>query len=244
MSGSDKAKSLLDTKVPLLATDYVLHMGTLNVSEKGQVHSESLEGSCLSVSLCPHAWRSIAKLGGYPLWKLSRKGSLFLDILAVERCSALKLDIESWGFANGYSSRQSLWRTWLYDSESDAWGFMTFKSESEAMLEAQDDIGPNGGPVTEPFEVLVGSHKLCHRMGYRSLDDRDAFDLLVIAWAEDNLPEVDGVWWAEDYYPAGLSSPRGGIFPSRVSSWSPTPALFEHYADDVNSSRLVSRKRC
>lgn len=218
--------------IPVLLINKVFHIGTLDPAEKGRVHQGSLEGSCLSVSRCPLAWRSIARLGGLPLWELHKEGATFLNVLALEPGLALREDIETWGVRQGYAKRQALWRTWMYDSEADSWGYMLFESEAEAVNEAQDESGPDDGPVTEKVEELVGLGALCTRMGFSSLKDRNAFDLVAIAWAEDTLPQVDGVWWTEDYDPAGLSAPRGGIFPSRVRDWTAMGFSFELVADE------------
>jgi hypothetical protein len=54
-------------KIPVIAFDTAYHLGTLDPSlrgkEGGAVGGDSQEGHLLSVSTCPEAWRSIARLG-------------------------------------------------------------------------------------------------------------------------------------------------------------------------------------
>lgn len=40
----------------------------------------------------------------------------------------------------------------------------------------------------------------------------DPGDLLLVAYADENLPEVDGVWWNYNLNPDKLSAPAGSCY--------------------------------
>ena len=79
-----------------------------------------------------------------------------------------------------------------------------------------------GRTAVEPFETLVGTPTLSSVTGFGCAPDEDATEAAIMAWAIDG--DFDGLWWREDYDPSALSAPRGCIFPSRLASWSASPA--------------------
>lgn len=222
--------------VPLLELPEVYHLGSLDPAKRGERFTDSLEGPCLSVSLCPHAWQQIAKLGGVPLHRLSRPGGLFLDVLELLRDAKLKGAVLQWAVDEDLVETHTLYRAWSFDDELDGWRYMLFPSESEAFEEFDCGCdspaeleGPNGGPGIEPVQVPCVTPMLAKRMELRYNPAEDGTDYAVLAWAQDKLPELlghqlDGVWWSEDYDPLAYSAPRGGIFPERVRAWQKTPA--------------------
>lgn len=230
--------SVNSKNIPVIRTKKVFHIGSLKVEDKASVFTSSLEGHCLSVSLCPVAWRSIAKIGGYPLWKMEAPDAVFLDIHKVAENKNLRQAIESWGSAKGYSETKTLWKSWSVDEEGE-WRYMICATESEARGEAEGlDEGPDGRPVVEPTAVLVGTAALCQRIFTSRLDDSDAFDFVAMVWAEDTIPDLDGVWWQETYAPECLSAPRGGIFPSRLARWGSSEVSFDAVCDDESGRQI------
>ena len=227
--------------IPVLMVDEVYHWGTLAVSQKGSRFSDSFEGHCLSVSRCPLAWLRIAKLGGSPLWRLTRRGGVFLDILSVGRNPELRQIIQDWGIARGYAENRTLWQAWSSDEDGE-WRYMLFASEDEARVEVvEDDEGPDGGDAVVPVEVLTGTALLCARLGRARMEGQDAFDFVAMVWAEDGHPALDGVWWGEVFDPDALSAPRGGIFPGKVGSWTSAESATYPGMDDEDSEGIIEK---
>lgn len=232
---------MASSKLPIVRTDEVFHIGTLSQTEKATRFTSSFEAHCLSVSHCPTAWRSIAKLGGNPLWVLRSPDGVFLDVWKAARTKKLRNLIEGWGIHNGYVERQTRWKSWN-TGEDDEWRYMLCVTEAEAQAEVEDSglgKGPNGGPLVEEIEVLIGTEQLCQRIDHERMDDMDAFDFLALVWAEDTQPQLDGVWWREDFAPECLSAPRGGIFPSRMARWQSSEIKFSDVEDDELEERLA-----
>src|SRR3546814_17511865 len=76
------------------------------------------EGHGLSVSMDPDAWEVIAKLGGEPLWELSRDGNRGLDAHGLSECHRRKRS--DWAESEGLAVRADAWRWSRYDDEADA----------------------------------------------------------------------------------------------------------------------------
>lgn len=205
-------------KIPVVKTDSIFHIGTLNRERKGSFYADSLEGHCLSVSHCPKAWMRIARLGGNPLWEMSKRGAMFLDIHKAAKSKALRNEIEQWGFAQHYIEHKPMWRAWQTDEDGE-WGYMLFNTEELALQNVEEEDGGPRGKAVEPMQILMGTDRLAERVGFKSLSDRDAFDFLATVWAEDTQPLIDGVWWCDEYAPFALSAPRGGVFPDKVTQW-------------------------
>ncbi len=74
-------------QISLLTLDTCYHLGSLDPDDRGE-QGESHEGHLLSVSTCPLAWRSIARLGGRKLHGINKAdGSTirFVDVLAASK---------------------------------------------------------------------------------------------------------------------------------------------------------------
>src|SRR3546814_10515345 len=98
--------------VPLVSFDALWHRGTMDAADKG-CRGESHEGHGLSVSTDPDAWEEIAKLGGEPLWELSRDGNRFLDAHGLSECHRRKMS--DWAESEGLAVRADAWRWSRYD---------------------------------------------------------------------------------------------------------------------------------
>ena len=219
-------------QIPVIHLGRVFHVGSMDPSRLG-ANGSSQEGRCLSVSLCPNAWTSIARLGGNPWHELTRKDGAFLDVHAVlDDPETLRTAVD-WAVGEGLAGRATLWRAWRYDDEAESWGYMTLATEAEAFEEAGGgDLydepcqveGPDGRPGIEAAETVVGTPALAALTGFRHDASGDATDAVLVAWALSVAAEavpggLDGVWWREEYDPDVLSAPRAGIFPDRVPGW-------------------------
>ena len=221
------------TPLPVLKTTTVFHIGTLDPNRKQR---DSHEGHCLSVSRCPEAWRGIVRLGGFPLWRLSRPGATFVDVLRLAKDADLVRRITAWGLDRKLVELRQLWKAWGTDEAGD-WHYSLHASDAAAFAEVDDDEGPNGSAV-EPVEILTGTPLLAAHVRVANLDTTDAFDFLALVFTEQMLPDADGLWWSEIFDPEALSAPRGGILPDRLARFNVRPISFASVDDDVTSRRL------
>ena len=197
----------------------------------------------LSVSLCPNAWVSIAKLGGNKVWSMEKEGALFLDVLALygKKNTSLRRDIEEWGVSAGLAEKKTMWRSWCDDESGlpEDRRFMLCSSEEsaceEAYVESSGDLFDDGKPIIEKTEILELSEKGASRASLKRFANKDGFDLVAGFWAEDILRgaglDVQGVYWRETFAPEMLSAHRGGVFPSLVEQWA---AKEERWSDVVD----------
>ena len=186
----------------------VYHMGDMDPSKKSQ---GSHEGSGLSVSTHPDAWRKIARLGGRDTKTLVNGSSIFLDFH--ELTKKQKNIILQWGVENEYVTPASLWRVYYYDDEMEDTMSMEFTDQAEAEFEAEG--------VEGKVQVVRGSHVATPKMQQRVHGRAEPImimDLLSTIFVEDSLG-WDGVWWDDELHPGKLSAPRGVIVPSKLGRW-------------------------
>ncbi len=200
------------SRPPLRSLARVCHIGTLNPADKGDF---SWEAHGLSVSLHPEEWERIAELGGRPWHLLARDGGAFLDYWALGRRA--KRTIARWGIERGLVSRQYVHaRSWWDDELED-----TMHSLHATRVEALEEAGePDDGMGISRVLTHPGTAALAQRIGMKA-PEFDAFDALLVCYVEDEHPDIDGVWWADDHGP--LSAPRGCIVPARLQRWSRRP---------------------
>ncbi len=115
---------------------------------------------------------------------------------------------------------RSVWLAWNQDAETDEWRYSLHATRDAAYLEVDDPLAlrEGGEPCVQPSEILAGTPALTARVKV-NLGRSDALAFCLMALVEDNLPQVDGLWWAETHDVWQLSAPRGGIFPQRVPLW-------------------------
>lgn len=230
----------------IIEINSVYHVGTMKPENLGlNSGSGSLEGRCLSVSQCPHAWTQIAKLGGNDLFELSKTGGRFLDVISVLNDPKLHTEITNWAISNGYAKRTTAFRVWTDDDESGEWSYFTVGTRKEAIHEINinddpsfnpDVDGPGGGPRIEPIDIVAGTEKLWIESGAKLPAAQDASDLIILVFAaKEGKPrfgvDLDGVWWNENFDPDRLSAPRGGIFPERIQDWKTSLCSFSDVED-------------
>ncbi len=214
--------------IPLVHLANVYHVGSLDPARRGLVHRSSQEGPCLSVSLCPEAWTTIARLGGSQLFGLQREGAAFLDVVEAMEDPELRDAIVRWAETEGLLVFREQWKAWRYDDEMEEWSYFLLDTREEAEAEIDElDGGPDGGPALEVFMGYGATADLAARLDIAAFDDAFALDFAAMAWARDAAPQVvgrslDGIWFREDYAPERMSAPRGGIFPDAVAGWTTT----------------------
>ena len=208
--------------LPLIQIDDVFHVGSLEHNKKARQAKGSLEAFCLSVSLHPEDWTSIARIGGNPVWQMSRLGSLWLDVLSLD--ASTRKEITAWAVDKGFVEPATHWRSWSTD-EAGEWRYIRCSCLEEAEYELDDpnEDGPcdDGSCIdTEEGYSLtdLGMHEL-----ERWQEPGDYWDGIVILYAREVMapkePRLAGLWWDEDYDPSNLSCPRGAILPSRLSQF-------------------------
>lgn len=202
-----KAKPL-----PTFTLDSVWHIGTLNPKDLHKNFPWSHEGHGLSVSTDPDEWERIAKLGGYPRHELRKKGGNFIDFHNIT--ASQRKAVSEWGITNGYVETKTLWRVHFEDTEEEETKYFTFEDEESAREEA-DSLGSDPDNDIKQTIGLKPTNKFHDKTGTRPT--ADCFDELLVFYADEELPNVDGVWWEDEY--GDLSAPRGCIFPSRLNSW-------------------------
>lgn len=227
--------------IPYIGLGRVFHIGTMDRKNLGAgAGGSSLEGDCLSVSLCPHAWRYIAKLGGNDLFELTKEDGRFVDIHALLDGGRLP-EIVEWAKETGLAREANLWKAWYLDAESDEWRYFTCRTEDEAYDEAEPDgIGPDGVPAVSEVTVPIGTWRLAQATGMRLRDDEDATDAILLAFAMTEA-DADGAWWRERHDPDMLSAPRGGIFKDKVEGWTARRIAWKDVDDEEELAAFEER---
>lgn len=202
------------------------HIGSMDAAQK---RTGSYEGSGLSVSRHPSAWRGIG--GGHvqgDTWELEKAGNKFLDYHAMPY--ALQEAIRNWGIQQGYVKVVTHYRIEYYDDEWEQTRYTIFdtREQAEEELEAMD-----GDPddIEEITDAIKTTPKLDART--RNAPGND-LEPLVPVWVEDNT-DLDGVWWQDSFDPERLSAPRGVIVPSKVATWSAKKLDDDPYDDEEDS---------
>lgn len=193
-----------------ISFDTLYHVGTLNAADKGLRFKGSYEGSGLSVSLDPARWIQIAKLGGFPTWKMTRD----TEATFVNRHELDESDIENiktWAAEKHYFVEKDCWMVTWDDDELESEMCISLNSLEEAREENPYNTDEN---ITKGTR-LIATEELLERSAIYSRTD--CTDGLIIAWAEDH--GYAGVWWEDE--DGAYSCARGTIFASHVSDWKP-----------------------
>lgn len=194
------------------------HVGDMLVASKRR---NSYEGTGLSVSVHPAAWRMIARgqVGG-DTWLLEKPGARFLDALSLSQ--AQKNKVLAWGHRQGYVAAADLWKWTYWDDELEEELHQIFPTREEAIAEA--DVDEEGDDFDSDCITAIAGHVSTPALDRETLQDRPShgtasvLDLLLPLYA-DQVLEIDGVWWSERLDPLAFSAPRGVIAPRRVSEW-------------------------
>lgn len=195
----------------LLLKQRVYHVGQLepDLHQSDRRHA-SLEGAGLSVSEHPTAWRTIAKLGGFPLYVLKLRDGTpgrFVDLTA-ER------ELKYVAVSQGLLRPSPVWRLWSTDEEGEE-RYMEFADAASAEREAGADVGDRVEQVSG-FTATPKLHKLWAKDFHGKVWAAVSMGVL---YALEASGDADGAWWNEILDPANLSAPRGVIFRSRLSNW-------------------------
>lgn len=196
--------------IKVIRKDSVYHVGFMDILQKS---GDSNEGSGLSVSNCPDAWRCIAGCLG-PCYLLSKKRSQFLDFYKLSRNDEASIYV--WGTDNGYCAETDLFRVSYYDEEYDNEYYLLFEDEAKAASEAEER-----DTEYSREQGYIGTQKLRDEAICPHLAPAATLEILTTVYA-DKVLGLDGVWWNEELDVYRLSAPRGVIFNSRLPEWTVT----------------------
>lgn len=193
------------------------HIGTLVLEHKARHYSHSWEGHGLSVSECPWAWQKIARLGGMPLWRLTRPGNQFLDYYALSQLD--QQTILEWGMTHDWVTLKSVWVASYFDDEAEQTMSFYVNTQEAALAElncdSESDLSEDQS--IEQKTVPTPTSRMTAYIGFK-VEDVCMPDMLALAYA-DHVLNLDGVFWDDTLAPQSLSAPCAVIFPQRVSSW-------------------------
>lgn len=221
-------------KLPTFTIDRLYHIGALDSRKKSDL---SYEGHCLSASLCPNAWQSIAKIGG-DCHQLHKPGAIFLNVTSLLNNSALEKRLLKFGKDHGYIELAEVYELSWYDDEFEETMSFRVRTMDEAFYESEDREDMNIKPMKDWVETQGLLDKTLQK---RSLDSSDPRSLLAVAYAEHLAEQghpIDGVFMDHLYEPHNLSAPAFGILPSKLTDYSvsivPTP-------DEIVDARLKGK---
>lgn len=197
-------KESLEFILPTKRLKKVYHVGDIDLNKKSK---NSLEGSGLSISLHPEAWKQISETTYGDTHTLLNDNGIFLDYYKLK--ASQKNEIINWGVDNGYVELKETYRVY-YDDGS----YVEFEDYEKAKYEAGDEYklksNKKGG--------LIPTEKLRIETHQQKIDILQSFDLLLTVYTEKNT-NFDGVWWNDRLDVYENSAPRGVIFNSKLKNW-------------------------
>lgn len=233
MTGERMSASTIDAR-PAAQTGPAYVLSSLPVTRRGTVYHVgdlatppsrrplSYEGTGLSVSVHPEAWRRIAKLAG-DVWALARpegRGT-FVDFYRLRARHKAALTAEA--AARGLVEPCRVYVVTCMDEEGEECRIVfgpeerdRARAEAESFGEPGDDAGVTEEDGYRALPPLLGLWE--DHFGNRQIP---ACLVLEFAWTVvlEGVGRYDGVWWGDRLDVPGLSAPRGVIFQSRLASW-------------------------
>ena len=196
------------TNPSTITLNKLYHVGSLDASKK---RTGSYEGSGLSVSTHPDAWRQIAR--GHvtgDTYQVSKPNNVFLN--AHKLSKQAKEAIAAWAVKAKLIEPVVIYRVSYYDDELESKVYSDYESLEDAKAEAYNpsDIKTikGGYKSTDKLKSLTNNPRI---------DPTGILDYVLPIYAE--AQGYDGVWWQDKLDPSRYSAPRGVILPSKVSSW-------------------------
>lgn len=116
---------------------------------------------------------------------------------------------------NGVNSllieKTELFKVFFTDEDGNEF-FSIHKTKEEAQNEAYDD------ECIEKFNGYQPTDLMTSKLDVFT-DVNTYYDHLVILFAKENISNIDGVWFDDNYDPINLSLPRGLIFNDCINTW-------------------------
>ena len=190
--------------------EYGYHLGSLKASQA----RHSLEGEGVSISHSPSDWASITPLSGTG-FLLTKEGAEFCDYHSFKMDKKWMGVAKKWAISEGWASAGWLYEVSYYDDEYE----QDRASIVENAQEAKEEAEACGGQLRR-FWGLKPTRKLEEHLKTEGAGILGVTDDYVAAlYIETNHPEIEGMWWEDDYDPSRLSAPRGVIFTRSLASW-------------------------
>ena len=203
----NELKENISMQVPTYLVNKVWHVGEMDISMKV---NGSHEGSGLSVSECPKAWEFIAKCGGRSFNELVKTNGEFLDYHKLT-----EEDIQTiiqWGIKAELITLRDMYKYIFYNENGDeVYGLCDSYEEALSEVDGEEEF----------VQLIPNQPKATDKMKTRVTGDAApvlVIQLITILYTEDML-ELDGVWFHDDFSPYNYSAPRGVISPLRISAW-------------------------
>lgn len=210
----------------------VSHVGEIDFTKK---RLGSYEGSGLSVSNCPDAWKKINK--GNTVGKthyLFNENGLMLDYHRTVENPHFFEKVKQWGLKHGYIEKTILYNIYMYD-DCDERICETYLSQEEAESCMVDyDIEETDYEIDK--DGYIGTEKLIKESFSNSKILTYPKQLLIAIYTEKELTHLDGIWWEDDLDIYGYSAPRGVIFNEKLKDWlikDAIPDNFEFGQQDI-----------
>jgi len=143
---------------------------------------------------------------------------VFLDVHSVRADRICLRHAITWARRQGYVRSGRLVELHLQNDAGDA-VVALFATREEAERE-RAALGDADAAITTAARWLMTPKMAERAMALRPDDHALALDHALNFFVEDCMPSVDGLWWADDFDPAGWSAPRGVICQSRLARWS------------------------
>lgn len=188
----------------LACFDEVFHVGSLDLADRSK---SSYEGDGLSVSVHPEDWSAIARIGG-ATWVLRKPEQAQFCFASYHNLNETDRDLlRAWALVRGWVEQRTVYRVSWEDEDYLDTVYTEFDTEAQARDEAESRHDEDGTD-THLSPVLVWRPTATFPEG-RLSRDCDPTDVLLAVYVRETRPDLDGVWWDDDYEPDRLSAPRG-----------------------------------
>lgn len=206
-----------EMRLPVCYKGAVQHVGSLDPQARS---ATSMEGSALSVSNCPDAWREINRSQGHEWTLRPRAAAAAAPFIEARALTADEVSgVMDWAEQEGLVTKAHAWRAEWFDEEIGETVHSLHVSEAEAAAELEvEGAGPERVDTWAPTEKLKREH---FRNG--RIDLLEVQDLVLVSYSSAH-PVVAGVWWHERLDPAALSAPRGALTADIGRDWEATTA--------------------
>lgn len=198
----------------------IFHVGTLDISQKS---NQSLEWNGLSVSNCPNTWKRICGCAGQTWQLIPNSSDSFLLYHDLDKDDLS--EIKQWAINAGYFTNAIEYRVYYYDDELEEERYFSFAQNEEQQAREEYEWRTEEDSNATRFEIIEDGLFPTDKLMQRSLVNVDVsmyLDIAVQLYAEEVL-EINGIWWEDEFNPYALSAPRGVIFNSHLEYFDAIP---------------------
>ena len=189
----------------IITMRHVNHIGSMDESLRSK---SNYEGIGLSVSDCPKDWRRICKLGGLPLWDLSKNLSKFADYYSCDQ-----KELITWGIDHGYIESIVVIEADTYDDNDEKCTeiFLT----KEQFLDEYDECELADARIITAHKATSSFKTELNNLHFSNINPyQELFFIFILKTHQD----LDGIWYNhrnDNHY----SAPSGIIFDHKLQEW-------------------------